>query len=426
MSQQVVMTSEQFQALLSGMRQIVADERNTEPPNLARSGLSGNFSSCNSRFSGKKDEDVEAFIDAIAIYKDCVNISEVNALKGLPMLLDGYAATWWQGAKSSVLSWDAALEGLRYAYGKHKSPPKIFRELFSKEQGEKEPTDVFVNKCRALLSRLPNTPPLHDIHKIDMIYSLLHGKIRERLLRPDVSSFEDLIGKARDIEDSLAESTARDSQNIVKPQAENISKQRPRCTFCRTYGHLESECRKLSSTVQNAFSSGTQPQNQPNVAQLPDTRPTNASIRCYGCNAPGFIKSNCPTCKNSSTHPPVKASQGAASVEILSTDIDTIVRRPLLPISIEGLSGCAYVDTGAKCSIAGQRLYEHLVSKNIPCTTKNISLVLADGKPQDVTAQVFHCDVLVKNKVVPTPFVAIPSHTSGKTLLGVDFISNKC
>ncbi|KAF5291155.1 hypothetical protein FQA39_LY14397 [Lamprigera yunnana] len=49
----------------------------------------GNFSKCASLFNGNKAYDVVAFIDAIEVYKDCTNISNANALRGLLMLLDG-------------------------------------------------------------------------------------------------------------------------------------------------------------------------------------------------------------------------------------------------------------------------------------------------------------------------------------------------
>ncbi|KAJ0177839.1 hypothetical protein K1T71_006712 [Dendrolimus kikuchii] len=50
---------------------------------------SSNFAQCTARFhgtSGNMDE-LEAFIETIEIYKECTNISDDHALRGLPMLL---------------------------------------------------------------------------------------------------------------------------------------------------------------------------------------------------------------------------------------------------------------------------------------------------------------------------------------------------
>lgn len=82
------------------------------------------------------------------------------------MLLDEQAAIWWQGAKASFMEWSS-----RHAYGKNKSAPKIFRVLFSRVQANKKSTDVFVSKCRSVLSYLPNQHILHYLHKLDMIYT---------------------------------------------------------------------------------------------------------------------------------------------------------------------------------------------------------------------------------------------------------------
>ncbi|KAL0895591.1 hypothetical protein ABMA27_011686 [Loxostege sticticalis] len=71
------------------------------------------------RFDGRsKDADeLEAFIDAIEVFRDCTNISDEHALRGLPMLLVGEAAVWWQGVKSTVTSWSEALQRLRGMFG---------------------------------------------------------------------------------------------------------------------------------------------------------------------------------------------------------------------------------------------------------------------------------------------------------------------
>uniref|UniRef100_A0A2H1VK17 SFRICE_026936 n=1 Tax=Spodoptera frugiperda TaxID=7108 RepID=A0A2H1VK17_SPOFR len=61
-------------------------------------GANGNFAKCASRYGGRADESLDNFLDAVITYKDCVNVSDVNALRGFSMLLEGPAAVWWQGA----------------------------------------------------------------------------------------------------------------------------------------------------------------------------------------------------------------------------------------------------------------------------------------------------------------------------------------
>ncbi|KAJ3640541.1 hypothetical protein Zmor_003834 [Zophobas morio] len=201
----LVFSPEQFKQFLEGITSSLKESRPT--PSAGYSGddsnaTTGNFSECKSRFSAAKGESVDAFIDAITVYKDCVNISEENA----PMLLDGAAATWWQGSKASLRSWQKAVEALRRSFGEQKPNYRIFRELFSTEQREREPTDVFVSHARALLSKLSATPVLDDIHRIDMVYGLLHQSIRKAVPRDQVGTFEQLISKVRQIEDVNNES----------------------------------------------------------------------------------------------------------------------------------------------------------------------------------------------------------------------------
>lgn len=174
MANPVVLTNEQLQALLSGMREMFQ----SPPQTTSVQSAAANFSKCGSRFSGKTDEDVEAFIDAITVYKDCLNISDENAVKGLPMLLDGPAAVWWQGTKTPTILWAEVLDALRHAFGFNKPAHQIYRDLFSRQQTAKEPTDLFVNQAKALLSKLTIEPPLPEEHKLEMVYGLLHHNIR--------------------------------------------------------------------------------------------------------------------------------------------------------------------------------------------------------------------------------------------------------
>lgn len=130
--QQIVMTSDIMLCLLisnvtSALRvnPVVNSPRDADSlePTILRN--SGNFSQCTPRFDGNETSDVEAFIDAVTFYRD---------YQGLPMLLIGHAATWWQETKSSITSFGNALNTLRHALGFHKPAYQIYGKLFSNEQ----------------------------------------------------------------------------------------------------------------------------------------------------------------------------------------------------------------------------------------------------------------------------------------------------
>ncbi|KAK4876523.1 hypothetical protein RN001_009029 [Aquatica leii] len=194
----VTLTNEQFKELLSHLTVASAPPQGDS---VVR-GLCGSFAKCNSRFNGSSDIDVNAFTDAIQIYKDCTGISDDNALKGLPMLLDGFAATWYQGVKSTLDTWENAIDLLKSTFGPAKPPYRVYRELFTQEQDLKTKTDVFICKARSILAQLP-TDTLTEATQIDMVYGLLNYKIREKIPRDAVTTFQQLLAKARLAEETL-------------------------------------------------------------------------------------------------------------------------------------------------------------------------------------------------------------------------------
>jgi hypothetical protein len=221
----LVVSPEQFERLLASLK-----TGSSPTP-------SGNLADCKSRFAGAKGESVAAFIDAVTIYKDCVGVSDLNALKGLAVLLDGAAASWWQGTKATVDTWKTAIDALRRSFGELKPNYKIFGELFSRQQKDTEAADVFINSARALLAKLSPTPPLHEVHQMDMIYGLLSSKIRRLVPRDELNNFETFIAKTRGAEDALEEEV---------PEIQKGTKTRPKSSYCGAHGHTEKECRKLA------------------------------------------------------------------------------------------------------------------------------------------------------------------------------------
>lgn len=142
----------------------------------------GTFARCSARFSGgaaNDDEVLEAFIDSIEVFQECTNISNEHALRGLPMLLEGDAAIWWQGAKPTISTWQGAIEGLRSMFGVPRPAHLVFRDIFSSEQKDSEKSGVFINRVRAKLAKLRYK--LLEETQIDIVYGLLCVSIKERL-----------------------------------------------------------------------------------------------------------------------------------------------------------------------------------------------------------------------------------------------------
>ncbi|XP_028158446.1 uncharacterized protein LOC114351431 [Ostrinia furnacalis] len=279
----------------------------------------GSFAKCTARFDGRADDadKLEAFLDAVTTYKECLSVSDEHALRGLPILLVDDAAVWWRGVKNSVYTWDDAVARLRGMYGAARPAYKILREIFAQEQGQQR-CDVFISKMRALIAKLPYE--LNECLQIDIVYGLLDRRVRKRVTRESVVSLDVLVDRARDIEESIAEVTQGDSgkgprgtistysiQKTVSsspltdntpthsPSSSNDAKtqgrNRLRCSFCNVFGHQIDNCRNRERNNKTSTSKDNSERNFNNNSSR-----NNSTIRCYGCGQQGVIKSKCETC----------------------------------------------------------------------------------------------------------------------------------
>lgn len=398
----VTLTAEQFETLLGRLNM-------NQNVNVI---TTGNFSKCSSRYDGTKDSDVSAFIDAIEVYKDCTGITDANALKGLPMLLDGFAAKWFQGVKATVPSWQDAVGLLRNTFGPRKPPYRVYRELFADEQDSETKTDVFICKMRSILAQLPSGTLTEEV-QLDMVYGLLHRKVREKVPRDSINNFNELLVQAR-----LAEETF----DVVSESKDSITPKK-RCNYCNHLGHIRSECRKFAKENKMNGVGNSQDLVKSAIGNSPSTsKIIQSKLTCYGCGSPGYIRSNCPKCSE-------KVSSDTSSVmstEFLCNSFDgsnNIITRPLVPISVYGHNGFGFIDTGAKTSVAGCMLAKLLLNKGVPYSECNLLMTLADGVQREVRALIFEVPVTLQSKTVQVRFVSVPDHVASRTLLGVDFVN---
>ncbi|GFX35247.1 transposon Tf2-6 polyprotein [Trichonephila clavipes] len=138
---------------------------------------------------------------------------------------------------------------------------------------------------------------------------------------------------------------------------------------------------------------------------------------CYGCGKPGYIKSKCPDCNPSKGYP---AHFGILRINSLSPSN----RIAVLGISINGVSGTAFADSGASHSIAGETLYTILLQQGSAFEKTVISLSFADGiVSQKEVLRTFQT-VILEGRKFKTPFIILPDAKNNSTLLGVDFLEN--
>ncbi|KAJ8939663.1 hypothetical protein NQ314_011052 [Rhamnusium bicolor] len=369
----VTLTNEQFQELFSAIRtnseNLTRDVQSSSPAPEKQ----GNFAKCTAHFDASSDSSVEAFVGAVSTYKSCANVSDENALRGLPMLLTGLAAKWYQGVKNTIDSWDSALTLLKDVYGPKKPAFKIFRKLFAEEQKDTK-AELFICNARALLAKLPYT--LEENVYLDMVYGLLNKSVRERIPRDDATTFNELFTRIRSVEASFGDLVDRSDADQYSKEIK-FRKERPKCTFCRRFGHLVEDCR--TKRRQTSKTEGNKLETVSTPTPVTKTTPT---YSCYGCGTPGVVRSKkCNEPKSSPADIKSNFSQPSTSQSsffgITIPQFSQISHRPILPIKIFEEYGLAYADTGATRSIAGQKLYS-LVKGNVPICYETLSISLAD------------------------------------------------
>lgn len=193
---------------------------------------------------------------------------------------------WWRGARAGAPDWPAAVARLRSMYGVQQPAHKVLREIFSAEQKDSERAEVFVCKVRSLLTKLPYQVP--TCMQIDILYGMLHRRVRKRLPRDSIVDVDSFMEKARAIEDAISEvkvstytlipsaansiatrllrasapprdfrefttersvtigSQVTTGSKLTSNSNENIKRnKRVRCSYCKFYGHVVDDCRNL-------------------------------------------------------------------------------------------------------------------------------------------------------------------------------------
>ena len=382
----VTLSTEQFQKLL--------EQVNT--PNIRV----GSFCTCTSRFDGKRDPSkVEEFISAISTFKLVENISDENAVNSMPMLLEGDAAEWWRGVKSNMSTFEDVVRMIREAFSPAKPAWRIFCEIYEGKQQFSEPTDSFIRKKRALFSRLDKNVAEED--QIDMVFGLLHARIRDRVFRHKIKSFDQLLADAREAEQNLAEKSAPEKLGEIKS-----SKLALRCKFCKKPGHLEENCfRKRDALAKH-------------VPADPLPIEVKPSYVCYGCGHPGVVRSKCPNCNKT------KPSNTPTHVAFNSFGVCAGQYIPMVNVEIFGVPGQAFFDCGAKTSIASTNLKRIMEFKGCSFEKIRCRASLADGTSSVQDFLTTTCKIVIGGKCLNIKFLVFPQNQNNRTLLGADFLES--
>lgn len=418
-SQGVLLSDVQFQTLLQTLTLPRDPNLNvslsSQQSSTSQLGVQGNFVKCTARFSGSPNESVDGFIDQLLTFKDCANMSDDIAFKSLPLLLTDYALLWFTGVKKNIHTWSQILDALRESFSNKLPPSEIFVQIFKQPQ-DTESTELFICKIRALLADLPYQLPLEA--EIDIVYGLLHRKIKKRLLRSDITDFSNFSKRARAIELSLRDSNNQHT-DVARGKTERVSQKshsgpsKPRCPYCKAYGHVREDCSKLVEK-QSRFQGEGGPE-KGKSEKITVKQP----FKCFGCGEIGVTRAKC---KNCSGFQKVKDSESVRSFKHFEIASLETVDRPLLPITILGIPGTAVADSGAQTCVASQSLYQVLKEKNQTFQEFTMTFALADGKRRHEKVLQTNVNVHIQEKVISVCFTVFVETETQCTLLGTDFL----
>ncbi|GFV56859.1 uncharacterized protein TNCV_146111 [Trichonephila clavipes] len=134
--------------------------------------------------------------------------------------------------------------------------------------------------------------------------------------------------------------------------------------------------------------------------KIVDTKEDRTPVSCYGCGAPGIIRSRCHTCN------PVRQKDNALSSSLNQSNFYSFSSESnpisIIQISICNTEAAVCADTGATHSVAGEKLYHLLKQKGLNFEEKTMQMTLADSRTQTTKILTTSVDISIQGKVIPT------------------------
>ncbi|GFY21042.1 retrovirus-related Pol polyprotein from transposon 17.6 [Trichonephila clavipes] len=155
--------------------------------------------------------------------------------------------------------------------------------------------------------------------------------------------------------------------------------------------------------------------------KIVDTKEDRTPVSCYGCGAPGIIRSRCHTCN------PVRQKDDALSSSLNQSNFYSFSSESnpisIIQISICNTEAAVCADTGATHSVAGEKLYHLLKQKGLNFEEKTMQMTLADGRTQTTEILTTSVDISIQGKVIPTELFILKNARGNRTFLGIDFLT---
>ncbi|GFS58116.1 retrovirus-related Pol polyprotein from transposon 297 [Trichonephila clavipes] len=154
--------------------------------------------------------------------------------------------------------------------------------------------------------------------------------------------------------------------------------------------------------------------------KIVDTKEDRTPVPCYGCGAPGIIRSRCHTCSPVRQKDTLSSSLNQSNFYSFSSENNP---SSIIQISICNTEAAVCADTGATHSVAGEKFYNLLKQKGLNFEVKTMQMTLDDGRTQTTEILTTSVDIGIQGKVIATELIILKNAKGNRTLLGIDFLT---
>ncbi|GFW58883.1 retrovirus-related Pol polyprotein from transposon 17.6 [Trichonephila clavipes] len=208
-------------------------------------------------------------------------------------------------------------------------------------------------------------------------------------------------------------------ENEFSPWRSNYT-QNPKLSYEHPLSGFPSQSRRETGIPSNSRRNPISKDRIPEK-KIVDTKEDRTPVSCYGCGAPGIIRSRCHTCN------PVRQKDNSLSSSLNQSNFYSFSSESnpnsIIQISICNTEAAVCADTGATHSVAGEKLYHLLKQKGLNFEEKTMQMTLADGRTQTTEILKTSVDISIQGKVIPTELLTLKNARGNRTLLGIDFLT---
>lgn len=163
------------------------------------------------KFSGESDAlGLNAFLERVNELSESRGVSTQQIFRSAVELFEGKALVYYRSLKDKITDWNTLCEYFRDEFLPRDFNEKIWEQIKSRTQGDKESIAIYVAFMNNLFSRL--TVQVDESVKLKILRKNILPFYQNQLLLVDVHSIDDLIKLCRKIEDNR-----KDILNFVPP-----------------------------------------------------------------------------------------------------------------------------------------------------------------------------------------------------------------